>query len=76
MQEGMQGAASIVGHENLHLRLGKIFDVFVERACLPIFPFNSAIGLLVLLVAEQPPALHGHASSRHTVFGGSAEEVA
>src|SRR5260370_17864342 len=58
VQQLMQRTAPVIGHQNLHLPLGEILDVFVESACLAVFTLNRAIRRPVFLIAKQPASIH------------------
>ena len=68
----MQCSTRVVSHQDLHLGLGKILDVFIQRARFFFFTIDSAFGLFVLLVAKQFPPLHRNAASGNTMLGRSA----
>ncbi len=52
VQQLVQRATRVIRHENLHLSFGKILDVLIQGARLPVFTLDRAVGWLVLLVAE------------------------
>src|SRR5271166_2005295 len=71
----MQCAARVISHQDLHLSLGKVLDVFIERAGLTVFALRGAVGCLVLLVTKKSLAVHGHAAPCHRVFSRGPQEI-
>jgi hypothetical protein len=52
MEQLVQGSLGVVGHEDFHLTLGKILDVFIEGTGFLAVGHGSAAGYFVLFPSK------------------------
>jgi hypothetical protein len=72
----VQGAPSVVRHQNFHLTFGQILDMFVKRACFGGRNVDRPACLLISFICEELPSLHGQVATRDTMFGRSPQKIA
>src|SRR5215471_9629754 len=71
----MQGTHAVVRHQDLHLALWQVLDLFVLGPVLALLPFCRAHALLESLETEELLSNHRLRSPRDRVFGGCTDEV-
>ena len=76
VQTGMQHAARIVGHQNLHLSLRECLDVEIFRSVLLVFALRGRAGFFIPFVHEHALLLQTVTSPRDRLLRGRADEIA